>query len=197
MAAIAPADGAFAPTVDVGELKWRSAPALAVAPDGRALVAVPDGESLRVAERAPGGGFAAPARVAAAQDERGVWTSVAIGAGGEAAVAWHGDLRDGAGVVTRSAAGAFGAPVTLSKRQALGAFDPFYESRAFWEVSSTARDKPEPPSAIRRASAGRRPCGRRVGRPRTLRPTCAAGDRPAWRRTRRIQDRGRRAARCC
>ncbi len=147
-AAIAPADGAFAPTVHVGEIEWGSAPALAVAPDGRALVAVPDGESLRVAERAPGGGFEPPVRVAAAHDERGVWTSVAIGAGGQAAVAWHGDLRDGAGVVMRSAAGAFGTPVTLSKRQAIVGFDPFYESDTFWGLTPSSDGGPVPPSPI-------------------------------------------------
>jgi hypothetical protein len=60
----APAGGAFGPEQVVGRVSIGSALALATAPDGRALLALPEEDALRVAERAPGGTFAASVAVA-------------------------------------------------------------------------------------------------------------------------------------
>ncbi|MDA0182096.1 hypothetical protein OJ997_17455 [Solirubrobacter phytolaccae] len=128
--ALAPRGGGFAAPVGVGVVPWRSHPSLAVADDGRALVTLPDGGALLVAEREPGAGFGAPVSVGRTDDAVGVRTRVALGAAGEAAVAWIGTDEDGVGIATRRAPGAFTplvpvvAPVKLTG-------DPFYRSELY------------------------------------------------------------------
>ncbi len=85
--------------------------ALAVADDGRALVAVSAQDALRVAERPPGGAFGRPVRVARTGASQ---VAVALADGGRAALFWVSASSGAAGIVTRAASGAFGRPVTLA-----------------------------------------------------------------------------------
>ena len=127
--ASAPAGATFQAPTDLGAVPWRSSPSLAVAPDGRALVAFPDGQSLKVAERAPGESFKAAAPVVPATDLTGVRTRAAIGTGGRAALAWQGTSLGRTELITRAGVGAFSAPVTLAPGGKPSAdFDPFYTS---------------------------------------------------------------------
>jgi hypothetical protein len=104
---IAPPDGPFMAPTDLGEISWGSSPALAVAQDGHALVAVPDGTSLRVAERASGQPFGALEPVAEAKDEAGVYVGAQLRTGGAAAITLAGLERDWLSVLSRPAPGAF------------------------------------------------------------------------------------------
>src|SRR5262249_55492045 len=83
---------------------------LAVAPDGRALLAF-DGPGLTVAEREPGAAsFGAPTVIGGGSYDD---IALAAGDGGAAAVAWRPDelrTHNGVRVVSRAAAGAFGTP---------------------------------------------------------------------------------------
>jgi hypothetical protein len=105
--ALAQSGGAFAPAVNVGELRPPSTPALAMGADGHALVAFGGKTSLLVAERAPGQPFGALAPVPGADDPLGVQPTAALGAAGGAAVAWSGIGLGGIGIVTRTGPGAF------------------------------------------------------------------------------------------
>jgi hypothetical protein len=111
---IAPPGGAFAAPQRVGITQLASAPALAAAPDGRALTVFSDGKDVMVAERAPGGGFGAPATLAAVKEPSAVLPAVAIGSGGAAVVGWHGLYSQGVSAVARAGTGPFGAPVALA-----------------------------------------------------------------------------------
>jgi hypothetical protein len=136
--AVAPRGGSFGAPVQLGSAPWRSTPALAVAPDGRALVAVPDGASLLVAERAPGEGFGAPAPIGPAIDAESVGADVALAADGAAAVAWRGSAEGASAIVTRRAAGPFTAPVTLAPRVP-DTGDPFFHSQTLASISGLDR----------------------------------------------------------
>ena len=68
-----------------------------------------------MAERAPGGAFGPPARVAALQDPLAARARAALGADGRAFVAWTGIATGGIHLVTRAPGGAFTAPTTLAK----------------------------------------------------------------------------------
>jgi len=88
-------------------------PSLAVAPDGRALLAFESGQTgVTVVEREPGAAeFGPPVSMLGA----GAWGPIALSLedGGGAAVAWRADAlntHNGVRVVTRPGAGAFGAP---------------------------------------------------------------------------------------
>src|SRR5262249_54306217 len=81
---IAPPAGAFAAAQRVGLTQASSAPALAAAPDGRALAVFSTGPEVQVAERPPGGAFGAPAKLAAEKEPFVVLPAAAIGPGGEA-----------------------------------------------------------------------------------------------------------------
>ena len=113
--ATAPAGGAFAAPVGVGEIPWRNEPALALAQDGRAIVALPQSTELQVAERAPGGAFGTPVAVGKIDDRVGAAALAAIGDGGAAAVAWSTLDGDGVHLVSRTADGAFSPEVTLQR----------------------------------------------------------------------------------
>jgi hypothetical protein len=128
--AIAPRDGSFGTFAGVGLMAWRSQAALAVAQDGRALVALPDGANVLVAERTPGEGFAAPRAVGAATDIVGVDADAALESGGAAAVAWEGSEERGSAIVTRTSAGAFTPPVAIRPRTPFTG-DPFFVSQTF------------------------------------------------------------------
>jgi hypothetical protein len=115
-AADAPPGGGFGAVerIAAGTL-IESGPALAVAPDGGALLAYDDGAGVTVSERAPGAArFGAPAPVAGGQSTSGE-VSVALADGGAAVVAWRPDSggHPGVRVSARAAAGAFGAPVDV------------------------------------------------------------------------------------
>ncbi len=120
--AIAGPGGPFAVSHRVAPSSQLSAPALAVARDGRALLAAFDGASVRVAERAPGQPFGAAAPVARAEDVLSVQPAVALASGG-AVVAWAGNTQSALGAVTRPAGGAFGAPVTIARPRSLHGSD--------------------------------------------------------------------------
>lgn len=107
-------------------------PTLSVAPDGRALVAAPDGTSMLVAERAPGGGFGPAVAVGAAKDPLYLATAVGLGPAGEASVAWASLVSGRVQFVSRPAAGAPWASTqldggTLVPRR----YDPFFFTDAF------------------------------------------------------------------
>jgi hypothetical protein len=116
-AAIAPAGGAFGAPQLLGELRVGSPFALAVSPDGRAVLAFPSAGELSVAERAPGGEFAAAVRVAAVADRVVVHPAVALRGDGAAVVVWTGLFDGMAMALSRDAPGAFGPPVTLAARE--------------------------------------------------------------------------------
>src|SRR5262249_32644224 len=96
-----------------------SVPALAAAPDGRALAVFSSGSSVQVAERPPGGAFGAPATVATVKEPFVVLPAAAIGAGGGAVVGWGGLFSEAVGAVSAAGTGAFGAPVTLAAPAAI------------------------------------------------------------------------------
>ena len=100
--ATVPTSGAFPEPVVVGEVPADNAPALAMGPDGRALVALP-GRELRVLERAPGAAFGAPTAVGPISGRAGALA--ALDKGGAAAIAWT--TAAGVELVSRARAGAF------------------------------------------------------------------------------------------
>jgi len=112
--AIAPAGGPFGSAQRVGLTHASSVPALAAGPDGRALVALATLTQLQVAERAPGGAFAAPTRLASFKEPFVAIPAAAMGPGGAAIVGWYGLFSQGVGAAARAAAGPFGAPVALA-----------------------------------------------------------------------------------
>ena len=154
--AIAPRGAALPVPVPtgLGMAGYRSIPALAVAPDGRALVAIPDGTSVLVAERAPGEGFSTPVPVASAADVVGVTANAAVGAGGEAAVAWDGDEENGSGIVTRRGPGAFSPPVAITPRVP-STDDPFFTSQTFARLGEIGTDFSSDPKALTLTGDGR------------------------------------------
>ncbi len=109
-AAIAPPGGAFGAARRLGASELPGAPALAVAPDGRALAAFASGPGLRVAERAPGAGFGAATLVPGAF---AIEAAVALRAGGGAVVAWRG-FGDDVSAVVRDRPGPFGPAVRIA-----------------------------------------------------------------------------------
>ena len=120
-----------APTA-LGTGQWLSAPAIAAAPDGRALVAFSDGTSQLVAR-------ARSRRRVRARGERRRRArylrhrhAVTLGAGGEAVVAWARYARGDVQFATRVAAGPFRAPSRIRSPLLPEGFDPFYASRAFF-----------------------------------------------------------------
>ncbi|MDA0172171.1 hypothetical protein OJ998_23920 [Solirubrobacter taibaiensis] len=129
--AIAPADGPFGVHSFMGNLPWRSSAALAVAQDGRALVAIPERGVLRVSERAPGlTAFDSVGQpLADYEDDIGVRTRGVIDSGGRAAVAWSGIGGSGMHIATRAATRPF-TPATLIPGQASRS-DPFYGSATY------------------------------------------------------------------
>ena len=127
------AAGARLTTTDVGLIPWRSQPSLAVAADGRALIALPGDAAVRVLEREPGGTFGAPTTLATVAFPGGVRAQVALDNGGRAAVAWLGAVVGGLQIATRTGPGAFGAPQTLAAATTVG--DPFYLSEAYYAYS--------------------------------------------------------------
>lgn len=136
-AAIAIAGGTFAAPVALGQIPGRAAPSLAVGADGRAVVAMPDSTSLRVAERPPGGAFSAAVPLAPASDPVGVHTRAAIGASGQAAILAFGSEWHRITLVSRAAAGPFSAPVIVSSGETPPRnFDRFYTSEWFYAYTS-------------------------------------------------------------
>jgi hypothetical protein len=109
MASIAPAGGRFGGARVVA--RDGRAAGLAVADDGRTLLALSARRALRVAERPPGGAFGAPVRLARTSASQ---VAVVLAGGGRAAVVWASAGTGAAGVATRAASGAFSRPVTLA-----------------------------------------------------------------------------------
>jgi hypothetical protein len=128
--AVAPRGEAFGAFTGLGLMAWRSQAALAVAQDGRALVAFGDGANVLVAERAPGEGFGSAAAAGAATDIVGVDADAALGTGGAAAVAWAGREEHAGAMVTRRSQGPFTPPVTVRARTPF-TDDPFFVSQTF------------------------------------------------------------------
>lgn len=132
--AIAAPGQAFGAPAHIADSRWLSYPALAVAADGRALVTVPDGTSVLLAERVPGApGFGPAAAVASAPADLSIVTSVRVGASGAAAIGWVQSTEDAVVLLQRSAPGPFtGAPrVVLDIPSLPKGFDPFYASQTF------------------------------------------------------------------
>jgi len=102
---------------------FTGSPALAVAPDGGALLAYPGFNGLRVFSRAPGAAELTRAPVGA-RDRLAERPAVALAAGGTAIVAWRREAADfdgpGSVVVARRAAGA----AAFAPRDVLGAGVP-------------------------------------------------------------------------
>ncbi len=132
--AIAPPGAPFGPPSRTGGV---SVAALAVAPDGRALLALAGGNEIRVAERAPGQAFGAPVRAGDAPDLLGVAPVAALRSDGGAVVAWQAVAAQSLTAITRTGPGAFGAPTVLARPQWLGP-DPL--TTALSRVLSTALD---------------------------------------------------------
>ena len=117
--AVAPAGAPFAAPVKLGTLRASSSFSLAVADGGQAVLAFVRGTDVLVAERAPGGGFGAPAPVGKADDLILVMPAAAVRADGGAIVAWNNALAGDVQAVVRAQAGAFGAPVTIAAKTGL------------------------------------------------------------------------------
>lgn len=130
---IASAGAPFGAPARVADSRWAAMPSLAVAADGRALVAVTTRESFLVAERAPGGAFG-PAIVAGdASDSLATQSWVALGDDGQAALAWSrlqaGDIQ----VRTRTGPGAFGTPTRVDAGSVIPrGYDGFLFTEAFY-----------------------------------------------------------------
>jgi hypothetical protein len=123
MVATSSAGAGFSAPVRLTELPRLSEPSLAVAPDGHALVAFSDGKTVQAAERAPGGSFGPPTRVADARDPAAARTSTALGADGRAAIAWGGIALGGVTVISRAGPGAFSSPTVLAAQDRAMAYD--------------------------------------------------------------------------
>jgi len=135
--AIAPAQGAFAAPVHVADARWLSVPSLDVAADGQALLAVNDGASMRVAERAPGAPFGAATPISSSAPGIFLSPTVRLGAGGAATVAWTAPGTAGGLVVaSRRAGGAFSPPVavTTGRAAAYAPWDPFFASETYYRA---------------------------------------------------------------
>jgi hypothetical protein len=90
-------------------------PALAEAPDGRALVAWPSRGHTVVAERGPGrSAFGPPVTLGAGRSDFEPGTAAALRADGAAVVAWS-DEEGAVTAAARPAPGAFGRPVVVAK----------------------------------------------------------------------------------
>jgi hypothetical protein len=114
--AIAAPGAPFAAPVRVGQLRHRLPFSLAVGADGRMLLGFMTGTEVRVAERPPGGAFAAPTAVADAADPLGALVTVAVAADGGAIVAWRRFWTGRVEAVVRTGPGAFGAARTVARR---------------------------------------------------------------------------------
>ncbi|MDA0165714.1 hypothetical protein OM076_35935 [Solirubrobacter ginsenosidimutans] len=121
------APGAPFTSTSLGTIAWRGRAALSVAPDGRALVALPAKGALLVAERAPGAPFGAPVPLTTAVDPVAYQVEVASDSGGRAAIGWTGNSDGSLRMATRTAPGAFGAPVAVDPPRPYTG-DPFYAS---------------------------------------------------------------------
>jgi hypothetical protein len=130
--AIAPAGRPFGAAAQVAEMPWLASPGLTAAADGRALVALSDGKSLLVAERAPGAAAFGPATaIGQAGDASGVVASARLGTDGAAAIGWARGFAGDVQIAMRPAgATSFSAPVT-AVHSATSDFDPFYSSTSF------------------------------------------------------------------
>ena len=163
-AATAAPGAAFGAPVRVGEIQLGSPFSLAVGEGGHALLAFATGVQLRVAERAPGGGFAPAAAVGPARDRLAILPAAALDAAGGALVAWQRASDWAVDAVVRPGPGAFGAPVRLSRAARLplpSGLQAFFD--AFTPVdfegehsSSTNRDPTARPSIRVRVIAGGR-----------------------------------------
>ena len=113
--AAAPPGGAFAAPQKLGGASTFAAPALAVAANGRALLAVAGDDGIRVAEREPGAASFGPPVVVGAAGLVGRVT-LALADDGAAVLAWpaNGTREDAVSVATRSAPGRFGPVRTAS-----------------------------------------------------------------------------------
>jgi hypothetical protein len=108
-----------------------STPALAVAPDGRALATLWDSAGVRVAERLPGGAFGPPRLVGGGGDEHGA-VALALRPDGAALVAWGGALPgDPVELVRRSAGGDFGPSLQAAPRRELDVGGFVYSGGSF------------------------------------------------------------------
>jgi hypothetical protein len=105
--AIAPASGTFGASVKVGRQTGYSTPSFAMRPDGHALLTLAGLERVQIAERTAGAPFGAPATLAKVSDPLGVRTDTALGAGGQAVVAWSGTGLGGVRAAIRRDGGPF------------------------------------------------------------------------------------------
>ncbi len=185
-ARLAPSGQTFGAPVHIADTRVFSSPALAVAADGRALIAAASGASMVVAERAPGAGFGPATPVGSAGEGGLVSPFAGIAPDGAAAVAWTRLLPGDLQIVTRTVPGAFSPPVLASHIAAGFAADddPFYLSESFFAAISpfgTFFSGGEDPLTLtpdghavlavgagRRATHRDRAAGRRADRARTL-----------------------------
>ena len=111
---------------------------LAVAPDGRALIAFASGQSPAVAERAPGAAFGAPQTLSGAGGVFAYDPAVALRPDGGAMVAWTEFSGGPVVAAVRDRPGTFGAlaPVPGAAPSLFDLFDPLLEGRP---AGSTSR----------------------------------------------------------
>jgi len=122
----------FGAPVLIGRTNWLAAPVLAVGPDGRALLAMPSGSSIVLAERPPGGTFGAAVPVGDATDALGIGTAAVLGPNGEGSVAWGLYTRGYVQFLTRPTAGAPWTPTRVRSGSLIPAgYDPFFLTQAF------------------------------------------------------------------
>jgi hypothetical protein len=153
--ASAPPGGTFGPVARVGAASFLSAPSLAVAPDGRALLAYATDTAVLVAERAPGAPrFGPRAQVGGGPVALLAPVAAALGDDGAAAVAWQvqDDEIPGVEVATRTAPGAFAAARELAPPR------PFPETPGGgdlgWSTYAVAGGAPQDALTLRATVAG-------------------------------------------
>ncbi len=144
-AAIAAAGGPFAAPVKLGSLRARSSFNLAVADDGRALLAFVDGDDVRLAERRAGRRLRRAGDRGTRRRRDMVTAATAVRADGGAIVAWSADLAGDVQAVLRTQPGAFGAPVTIAPKNGLrfpkrilDIYDRFFARDAAGSYTSSA-----------------------------------------------------------
>ena len=126
---------------------------LAVAGDGHALVAFGETANVRIAERAPGGGFGAPQTLGGGGAPQ---IALALGSGDEALVAWGGGGTSSITYARRTGASGFGPPIEL-RASAVGGD----ELTGDLDGPSARAEGPGPPRRRGRLQPARGPRARR------------------------------------
>ena len=203
-ATIAPPGAPFGAPQRIAEALDGSRFELAVAADGRALLAFASGKSPTVAERAPGAAFGAPQTLGGPADVFAYDPAVALRPDGGAVVAWTEFYGGPVVAAVRDRPGTFGAlaPVPGAAPSLFDLFDPLLEGVLRFYLSNFGLDGAFDllgGAGLQRRDHRRRPgtaeLGHAGGRSRRRGRRAAVGNAPAVRRHGRDEDARGEAAR--